>query len=97
MAKLELFAPLVAVHPTWVIESENETGQDGEEDQIATLIAPTTVPDGEPPRSEPFDRETEEIDCETGPVLSVAYSDRWAVSIVAVPENADGSERNEKG
>jgi len=88
---------LVAVHPPWVVESDKEPEKAGEEGDIATVIVPTTVPEGEPPTTELFDRETDEIDCETAPVLSVAYSDRWAVSIVAVPENVGGSEPNEKG
>ena len=93
IAKLELFAPLVAVHPPCVVESDREPEKAGEEGDIVTLIVPTTVPEGEPPTKELFDRETDEIDCE---VLNVAYNDRWAVSIVAVPENVDGSEPNEK-
>ena len=70
--KLELLAPLVAVHPPCVVESDNEPEKAGEEGDIATLIAPTIAPDGEPPTKELFDRETDEIDCETAPVLSVA-------------------------
>ena len=96
-AKLELFAPLVAVHPPLVVESDREPEKAGEEGDILTLIAPTIVPEGEPPANEPFDRETDEIDCETALVLSIAYSDRWSVSIVAVPENVGGSEPNDKG
>jgi len=64
IAKLELFAPLVAVHPPWVVESDNEPEKAGEEGDIAPLIVPTTVPEGEPPTNEAFDRETDEIDCE---------------------------------
>ena len=97
IAKLELFAPLVAVHPPWVVESDKEPEKAGEDGATATLIVPTTVPEGEPATNELFDRETDEIDSETAPVLSVAYSDRWAVSIVAVLENVDGSEPNAKG
>ena len=97
IAKLELFAPLVAVHPPCVVDSDKEPEKAGDEGDIATLIVPTIVPEGAPPTKELFDRETDEIDCETAPVLSVAYSDRWAVSIVAVPENVGGSEPNEKG
>ena len=97
IAKLELFAPLVAVHPPWVVESDKEPEKAGEEGDIATVVVPTTVPEGEPPRTELLDKEIDEIDCETAPVPSVAYSDRWAVSIVAVPENVAGSEPNEKG
>jgi len=80
-----------------MVESDNEPEKDGEDGDIATLIAPTIVPDGEPPTTELFDRETDEIDCETALVLSIAYSDRWSVSIVAVPENVGGSEPNDKG
>ena len=87
---------MVAVHPPWVVESDKEPEKAGEEGDIATVIVPTTVPEGEPPTTELFDRATDEIDCETAAVLSVAYSDRWAVSIVAVPENLDGSEPNAK-
>ena len=72
IAKLELFAPLVAVHPPWVVESDKEPEKVGEAGDIATLIVPTTVPEGEPPTTELFDREIDEIDCETVPVLSVA-------------------------
>jgi hypothetical protein len=93
IAKLELFAPLVAVHPPLVAESDTEPEKAGKEGDIATLIVPTTVPGGEPPTKELFDRETDEIDCE---VLNVAYNDRWAVSIVAVLENVDGGDPNEK-
>jgi hypothetical protein len=62
--KLELFAPLVAVHPPWVVESDKEPENPGEDGDIGTLIVPTTVPEGEPPTMELFDRETDEIDCE---------------------------------
>ena len=64
IAKLELFAPLVAVHPPWVVESDNEPEKVGEDGDIATLIVPTTVPEGEPPVKELLDREIDEIDCE---------------------------------
>ena len=64
IAKLELFAPLVAVHPPLVVESDREPEKAGEEGDIVTLIVPTTVPEGEPPTKELFDRETDEIDCE---------------------------------
>ena len=70
IAKLELFAPLVAVHPPWVVESDNEPEKAGEEGEIATSIAPTTVPEGEPPTTELFDRDTDEIDCETAVMVS---------------------------
>ena len=61
IAKLELLAPLVAVHPPCVVESDKEPEKAGEEGDIATLIAPTTVPEEEPPIKELFDRETDEI------------------------------------
>ena len=64
ITKLELFAPLVAVHPPCVVESDKEPEKAGEEGDIATLSVPTTVPDGEPPIKELLDRETDEIDCE---------------------------------
>jgi hypothetical protein len=64
IAKLELFAALVAVHPPWVVESDKEPEKAGEEGDIATLIVPTTVSEGEPPTTELFDREIDEIDCE---------------------------------
>ena len=67
IAKLELFVPLVAVHPPCVVESDREPEKAGEDGDIATLIAPTTVPEGEPPIKETFDREIDEIDCETAP------------------------------
>ena len=51
------------MHPPCVVESDREPEKAGEEGDIVTLIAPTIVPDGEPPRNEPFDRETDEIDC----------------------------------
>jgi hypothetical protein len=54
---------LLAVHPPWVVESDREPEKPGEDGDIATLIAPTTVPEGEPPGTEPFDREIDEIDC----------------------------------
>ena len=47
-----------------MVESDNEPEKDGEDGDIATLIAPTIVPDGEPPTTELFDREIDEIDCE---------------------------------
>jgi hypothetical protein len=62
IAKLELLAPLVAVHPPCVVESDKEPEKAGEEGDIVTVIAPTSVPEGEPPTKEPFDRETDEID-----------------------------------
>ena len=61
IAKLELLAPLVGVHPPCVVESDKEPEKAGEEGDIATLIAPTTVPEEEPPIKELFDRETDEI------------------------------------
>ena len=64
IAKLELLAPLVAVHPPCVVESDKEPEKAGDEGDIVTPIAPTTVPEGEPPGKELFDRETDEIDCE---------------------------------
>jgi hypothetical protein len=64
IAKLELLAPLVAVHPPCVVESDKEPEKAGEEGDIVTLIFPTTVPAGEPPTTELLDRETDEIDCE---------------------------------
>ena len=64
IAKLELLAPLVAVHPPCVVESDKEPEKAGEEGDIATVIVPTTVPEGEPPTKELFDREIDEIDCE---------------------------------
>ena len=64
IAKLELFAPLVAVHPPWVVESDKDPEKGGEDGDIVTLIVPTTVPEGEPPIMELFDREIDEIDCE---------------------------------
>ena len=64
IAKLELLAPLVAVHPPCVVESDSEPEKAGEEGVIVTLIAPTAVPEGEPPTKERFDREMDEIDCE---------------------------------
>jgi hypothetical protein len=64
MAKLELLAPLVAVQPPCVVDSDKEPEKAGEEGNIATLILPTTVPEGEPLTTELFDRETDEIDCE---------------------------------
>ena len=63
ITKLELFAPLVAVHPPWVVESDKEPEKAGEEGDIATLIVPTAVPEGEPPTTKLFDREIDEIDC----------------------------------
>ena len=77
MAKSELFAPLVAVHPPCVLESDKEPENAGEDGIIATVIVPTTVPEGEPPTKELFDREIDEIDCETAPEASVASNDRW--------------------
>ena len=70
IAKLELFAPLVAVHPPWVVESDKEPEKAGEEGDIVTLIAPTTVPDGELLTKELFDRETDEIDGATPVMVS---------------------------
>ena len=52
------------MHPPWVVESDKEPKKAGEEGDIATLIVPTTVPEGEPPTMELFDREIDEIDCE---------------------------------
>src|SRR6516164_1446034 len=78
IAKLELFAPLVAVHPPWVVESDKEPEKAGEEGDIATLIVPTTVPEGEPPTTELFDRETDEIDCETAVMVSVCVKGEFA-------------------
>ena len=66
MAKLELLAPLVAVHPPWVVESDKEPEKAGKEGDIATLIVPTTVLEGEPPIKELFDRATDAIDCDVG-------------------------------
>jgi hypothetical protein len=64
IAKLELFAPLLAVHPPCVVESDKEPENAGEEGDIAALIVPTTVPEGEPLTTELSDREIDEIDCE---------------------------------
>ena len=64
IAKLELFVPLVAVHPPWVVESDKDPEKAGEDGDIATLIVPITVPEGEAPTRELFDREIDEIDCE---------------------------------
>jgi hypothetical protein len=64
-------APLVAVHPPCVVESDKEPEKAGEEGDIATLIAPMSVPEGEPPTKELFDREMDEIDCEL-PVIVAA-------------------------
>jgi hypothetical protein len=64
MPKLELFTPLVAVHPPWVAESDKEPEKAGARGDTATLIVPTAVPEGEPPTTELFDREIDEIDCE---------------------------------
>ena len=64
IVKLALFAPLAAVHPPWVVESDKEPEKAGEDGATATLIVPTTVPEGEPPTTELFDREIDEIDCE---------------------------------
>ena len=72
--KPELFAPLVAVHPPWVVESGTEPEKAGEEGDIATLILPTTVPEGEPPIKELFDRETDEIDCETAVIVAACVN-----------------------
>jgi len=52
------------VHPPCVVESDNEPEKAGEEGDIATLIVPTTAPEEEPPTTELFDREIDEIDCE---------------------------------
>ena len=70
-AKLELLAPLVAVHPPWVVDSDNEPEKAGEAGDIVIWILPTTVPEGEPPTKELFDREMDEIDCEL-PVIVAA-------------------------
>ena len=77
IAKLELFAPLVAVQPPCAVESDREPEKAGEDGDMATLTAPTTVPEGEPPIMELFDREMDEIDGETVPELSVASNDQW--------------------
>ena len=55
-------APLVGVHPPCVVESDKEPEKAGEEGDIVTLIVPTTVPEGEPPTNELFDRDMDEID-----------------------------------
>ena len=74
IAKLELLAPLAAVHPPCVVESDKEPEKAGEDGDIVTLIVPTTVPDGEPPIKEVFDRETDEIDCETAVIVAACVS-----------------------
>ena len=74
IAKLELFAPLVAVHPPWVVESDREPEKAGEEGDIVTLIVPTTVPEGEPPTNEAFDSDMDEIDCETAVIVAACVS-----------------------
>jgi hypothetical protein len=55
---------LVAVHPPWVVESDKDPVKAGDDGDIVALIVPTTVPDGEPPIKELFDREIDEINCE---------------------------------
>ena len=79
IAKLELLAPLVAEHPPSVVESDKEPEKAGEEGDIVTLIVPTTVPEGEPPTTELFDRETDEIDCETAVIVAGCVSGEFAV------------------
>ena len=81
IAKLELLAPLVAVHPPWVVESDNEPEKAGEEGDIVTLIVPTTVPEGEPPTNEAFDRDTDEIDCETAVMVSACVKGEFAAPL----------------
>ena len=81
IAKLELFAPLVAVHPPRVVESDKEPEKAGEDGDIATLSVPTTVPDGEPPIKELFDRETDEIDCETAVMVSACVKGEFAAPL----------------
>ena len=85
---------MVAVHPPCVVESDKEPEKAGEEGDIVTLIGPTTVPEGEPPTKELFDRETDEIDCETAPELSVAYNDQWDASELGDVENCAGRAPN---
>ena len=75
IAKLELLAPLVAVHPPCVVDSDEEPEKAGEEGDMATLIVPTIVPEGEPPTNEAFDRDTDEIDCETAVMVSVCVKE----------------------
>jgi hypothetical protein len=79
IAKLELWAPLAAVHPPCVVESDNEPEKAGEDGDIVTSTVPTAVPEGEPPIKELFDRETDEIDCETGPEGAINSSTQSAV------------------
>jgi hypothetical protein len=70
IAKLELFAPLVGVHPPWVVESDKEPEKAGAKGDIATLIVATTVPEGEPATTDLFDRAIDEIDCEAVMVVA---------------------------
>ena len=79
--KLELFAPFVAVHPPCIVESDKEPEKAGEEGDIVTLIVPTTVPDGEPPTKELFDRETDEIDCGTAVMVSACVKGEFAAPL----------------
>ena len=78
IARLELFAPLVGVHPPLVVESERDPEKAGEEGDILTLIVPTAVPEGESPTNEAFDSDTDEIDCETAVMVSVCVKGEFA-------------------
>ena len=80
IAKLELFAPLVAVHPPLVVESDREPENAGVGD-IVTLIVPPTVPEGEPPTNGAFDSDTDEIDCETTVMVATCVKGEFAAPL----------------
>jgi len=80
-AKLELFTPLVAVHPPLVVESDREPENAGKVGDIVTLIVPTTVPEGEPPTNGAFDSDTDEIDCETTVMVATCVKGEFAAPL----------------